>query len=232
MRVQEKRGHFTSGITEYFTYTPKVIANVSGIDSILRTRCIEIVMIKGTQQEIGRAIVAAGDPVWQEMRDRLHVFGMQKHKEVRETMQSLAIPQYVTGRELELILPIAVLGNVCRVPTDDLVRRFHESYAVYSVLDEAIQNLITVVIETIDEGHGTTTLKEISERYARRFELPEWLKNRNIAHHLRLLGLDVRGYDRETQSKKVLLSREWRDKMARTYPHLAPAKPENMTVES
>jgi len=64
-------------IVEHFeVYSPKMLANIFGLEDILEDRCIRIIMKRTLNRDIGNKEVNESNQVWQSIRDKLYVFAM------------------------------------------------------------------------------------------------------------------------------------------------------------
>jgi len=107
-------------ITEEFqVYNPLVIANVKGLESILKSRVIQITTRKAPNREIsGITPLKQSDPEFikevQLIRDMLYCWVMQKHEDLRE-LPNLKVSDAVSNRAEELFQPILALATYIEV---------------------------------------------------------------------------------------------------------------------
>jgi len=107
-------------------YSPKMIANIRGIEDVLEDRCIVIIMRRGKNRAIINVEPDVDDPVWQKIRDQLHIFYLTNWEkiqsiyldfgevsEVSEEVNILGIKENIlTARDWELWKPILTLAKV------------------------------------------------------------------------------------------------------------------------
>lgn len=89
------------------TYSPKVFANISGIEETLSDRTITVIMTR-TLKRIGDTQVVMEDPIWQIIRDKLYLCLMDNWKKVSdqykfyEDLRSGAGEEEILSDELEV----------------------------------------------------------------------------------------------------------------------------------
>lgn len=74
-RVEEKKtgGLKTYGIPTYSVFSPKALANISGIEDILEDRAITMILQRGNDKKKMNREIDIHNPAWQEIRDKLYV---------------------------------------------------------------------------------------------------------------------------------------------------------------
>ncbi|MFX0199718.1 MAG: hypothetical protein ACFFCW_26650, partial [Candidatus Hodarchaeota archaeon] len=91
------------------SYSPKMFASIKNLDSVLKTRCIPVVMVESSNMELKNRLVNSEDPIFQSIRDKLYWGMMTYHKEIKELYQGI-IDKDIGGREWELWRPILTLA--------------------------------------------------------------------------------------------------------------------------
>lgn len=90
-------------------YSPKMIANIGGLESVLETRCIRITMLRTKDKSKSDKAVIERGVDWGYLRNRLYCFGLTCFPEIREIYLKEA-PRWnlnaVSGREGELWFPL------------------------------------------------------------------------------------------------------------------------------
>jgi len=92
-------------------YGPKMLANIEGLEDVLESRCITIIMQRGSNREITNKEVGENDPVWQQIRDLIYPFLMKNWKEIRRTYSEFENDTTLACREWELWKPIFSLAK-------------------------------------------------------------------------------------------------------------------------
>lgn len=97
-------------VPKYFdVYSPKVITNTIGLDSITYSRCIPIHLLKTTTTK-GMLNPNEFDDVWEKVRDQLYEFTMFNWTFIEDVYNSLEVSDF-NNRDLELIKPILALAK-------------------------------------------------------------------------------------------------------------------------
>ena len=108
-------------------YSPKALANISGIEDVLEDRCKTVFMRRSLNRNIVDREINQEDPIWGELRDELHRFYLGLWREVKREYDHLGElcesgelvnvvrskgvdTSYLTGREVELWKPILALA--------------------------------------------------------------------------------------------------------------------------
>jgi len=107
-------------------YSPKMLANIQGLEDVLEDRCITIIMKRGKNREIINREIDIQDPYWQEIRNQLYILYLCYWREVLEEYNRLSevcvlnevcevtgnnIEYYLSSRELELWKPLIALAS-------------------------------------------------------------------------------------------------------------------------
>jgi hypothetical protein len=103
-------------------YSPKMLANIQGVEDILEDRCVTIIMRRGKDKNVVNSEIKSEDPIWQELRDELHVFYLQEVAKFSQFINSVVSEDSavsegseqhveVTARALELWKPILILAK-------------------------------------------------------------------------------------------------------------------------
>jgi regulator of RNase E activity RraB len=109
----------------YEVYAPKIMANITGLEDVLEDRCITIIMKRGLNQEIINTEVDELDPIWEEIRNELHIFYLERASELKALKEELEETEFLTGinaRDRELWKPLYILA------------KFFDKFSVVSVV--------------------------------------------------------------------------------------------------
>lgn len=118
LKVGYKRGGQTiraekigdSYVPKFFdVYSPKIITNTIGLDSITYSRCIPIHLLKTTTNK-GMLDPSEFDDIWGKVRDQCYEFVMFNWKEIRDAYFSLRVEE-LNNRDLELVKPLLALAK-------------------------------------------------------------------------------------------------------------------------
>jgi len=176
-------------------YGPKMLANIEGLEDVLESRCITIIMQRGSNREITNKEVGENDPVWQQIRDLIYPFLMKNWKEIRRTYSEFENDTTLACREWELWKPIFSLGKF--FDSTDLLERMKTLALEKSEesrrddLDTHEFVLVEVLLSLLEED-GFYRLGEIRNGMAFHFENSNWLTERYIGRLLRRLGFSNR----------------------------------------
>lgn len=93
-------------------YSPKILANIAGLDSVLEDRCIRLIMRRSNNIKIINTVVKQESKNWQKIRDNLFAFALTHYKDVRCDAEIPVEVEGVYARELELWRPMLVLARL------------------------------------------------------------------------------------------------------------------------
>ena len=101
--------------TGFEVYSPKIFANITGLDDVLEDRCLPIIMRRSAKKGVVNAEIDAGDQRWQNIRDMLYAFALSHWKLVKkDSGMSLSI-EGVSSRDLELWRPPIAIARLLSV---------------------------------------------------------------------------------------------------------------------
>lgn len=174
-------------------YSPKMIANIKGLEDVLGDRCITIIMKRGKNRSITNNEPKDNNPLWQEIRDSLYSLFLTHFKKVCEVYEVSEVSaegdDLISGRELELWRPIFTLAKFFDIhnPELKLFNKMMELAADKAKEKEAenitetgeyilVQTLLRMVSEN---GERYYSVKEIRERMVKAFDEPQdWLSSK------------------------------------------------------
>jgi len=70
-------------------YSPKILANIQGLEDVLEDRVIPIVMLRSINPAIANTSPNPEDPIWQQIRDKLYVLFLTRYKDVIKTKEEI-----------------------------------------------------------------------------------------------------------------------------------------------
>ena len=186
-------------------YSPKMIANISGLDSVLEDRCIVIIMRRGKDKKILNSEPLLHDLTWQETRDRLYLLYLTYWEEVKEEYEKLGEGSVGNRRYLSKNKAKAIIGfhnslslsEICcntllpTLPTQPTQPSLKESiieFAFQKVKEKQVENvtetreliLVQTLLETV-QSNGYYKVKAIRDAMEQKYEdeqkwlRPEWL---------------------------------------------------------
>ncbi len=110
---RQERGAFESFRTQsYKVFSPKVIANIAGIDlPALQSRTIRVAMTGTQDKKKANLVVTQEDKEWQDLRGQLYRLCVTRHREVIDSRDNL--PRHnLNGRTLGIWLGIITIANL------------------------------------------------------------------------------------------------------------------------
>jgi len=185
-------------------YSPKMIANIRGLEDVLEDRCITIIMKRGKNKEILNSEPLVNDPTWQKIRDALYTLYLTYFGELSELTELCVYRgNDIAERELELWKPIFVLAKF--FDSSFPLTSQSSSSSLYSLMvefakrkcrEKKIENmtetgeyiLVQTLMQMVDENRYYK-VKEIKEAVAKNFdEEQKWLNTAWVGRALRRLG--------------------------------------------
>lgn len=188
------RTHKDKHVPEGFeVYSPKMIANIRGLEDVLEDRCIAFILLTTTNHEIGNREVKTQDDKWQAIRDNLYVLLLTSWKEITQIYERLKNDTGLSDRNWELWKPILTLARWMEIPDlyhemMQLALRKTEEKRIENVTETGEAVLVSTLLKLV-KNPGYYKVKEIkdvmTEQYA---EEQKWLNNRWIGRVLGRLG--------------------------------------------
>jgi hypothetical protein len=198
-------------------YSPKMLANIRGLEDVLEDRCITFIMKRSLDRKIINREIDLNSPVWQEIRDKLYVLFLSYWREISELYEAFSVGSacsvgsepdsdmnFLSARELELWKPILVLAQFFQkylsltgsqhaqptLPTLilDLARRKCRERQVEE-MTETGENILVQTLLDLVQSDGYYSLKQIRMAVAASFdEEQKWLTNEWVGRALKRLG--------------------------------------------
>jgi hypothetical protein len=231
LRVQDTRGQWRT--VEQETYSPKTFASIKDLPEDLRDRCLMVPLIRSHQNFLAPDEDAED---WQTIRGHLYQLLLTEHTTVADVYairkrESTRV-QAITGRELELWLPLAVLLE-CVGASDELdaarqrfTAQYHFAAAQPSAFDEAV---ITAVAQALhDEERLVLAPVEIAARMDRmvfRAGLDAIQQAAGVGRAVRRLNLASAQATRSKRSIRYVFERAKVTRIAQHYLPEMPAPP-------
>jgi hypothetical protein len=176
-------------------YGPKMLANIEGLEDVLESRCISIVMRRGLNAEVTNREVDVTSSEWQELRDLIYPFLLTNWQQVRAIYNALDNTTELRNREWELWKPILALARY--FDGEDSTALYEEMVALASDMAEERRRsnytspecVIVEVLCSIVTRDGWYSLGDIKQVVLDRFpDWEHWLSERYIGRVLRRLG--------------------------------------------
>lgn len=217
------RTHKETHEVQWFNvYSPKMIAAINPPNQTLRSRCLQIVMVRTGNKEKGNRRINESTTHWPTMRDALYRYALQCMAEVKEIMEHDKDINILQCRQNELWAPLLAVAKhlnlyVTSTVFDELKQRALEEDLDDSTLDDW-HKAVLQVLDTIVDFKRSYTIKEIKVGISTYIEDIEELKritSRWIGSALARFGLK-RGKRRE-DGNTYTISREEVDDLLTRY---------------
>jgi hypothetical protein len=198
-------------------YSPKMLANIRGLEDVLEDRVIPFIMKRSINLQIVNREIDLNSPVWQEIRDKLYALFLTYWREVADLYEAFSVGSvcsvgsepdndmsFLSARELELWKPIVVLAQFFQkhlsltgsqhtqptLPTLilNLARRKSRERQVEE-MTETGENILVQTLLDVVQSDGYYSLKQIRMAVAASFdEEQKWLTNEWVGRALKRLG--------------------------------------------
>jgi hypothetical protein len=186
--VRDEDGNFDP--EEYAVYSPKMLANINGIDNVLESRCITIIMERGADAEKTNREVTIDDPAWQQTRDKLFLFLMCHWRAIRQAYVGTTNVAKVTGRDWELWKPIFALAKFFGNDLLDEMKALAVTNAEQRRIDNAEEHeniLIETLLDLVTKT-GYYKISDVKDSFASYFENSNFLTEQYVGTLLRRFG--------------------------------------------
>ncbi|MHA1829699.1 MAG: hypothetical protein ACTSX6_13755, partial [Candidatus Heimdallarchaeaceae archaeon] len=175
-------------------YSPKMLANIEGLEDVLASRCITIIMQRSLNEEITNREIDIDDPVWQEIRDAIYPFLMRNWREIGQTYTELENTTSLRNRDWELWKPILSLAKFFSDEVFERMKRLavertEENRMEHLDTDETV--LVEVLLSMVTED-DFYSLRDIRNRIRLYLDDGNWFSERRIGNLLRRLGFSER----------------------------------------
>lgn len=188
----EKNSREKFVVESFEVYSPKMLANISGIEDVLESRCIRFVMKRTINRQIGNSEVDESNSLWQDIRDKLYVFALENWDGIKELYLALPNETQLSNREWELWRPILALA----VFIDNELYQRMKSLAEEKSGEKHVENMTEtgeyILAETLlafVEKDDFYKVKDIRDSMTAKFdEDQKWLTNKWVGNALRRFG--------------------------------------------
>ena len=186
-------------VTRFRLYSPKMIANITGIEDVLESRCISMIMKPTTNPEKGNKEPDPELRIWQETRDCLYEFFLTAALPIKATYESLQNDGGFKNREWELWKPILALAHYfdkdCLYPEILAFAKKKVEEARMEDISENAEYVLMKILQDRVESDDYYDVKQIADWFATELgydaysaQRPKWLNSRYISNVLKTLG--------------------------------------------
>jgi len=150
-------------IVEFSTYAPKAFASIREIDSDLKDRCIQIIMLRAIKDY---PYPEAFLPVWHVLRDKLYRLSLTRWREVKQIYETTG--QGVLHRVKELWRPLETILKLENVSAEEMkaIKDFflESMLETQTELSDSEIELFEILLEKLKETQeGTFSVEDITE---------------------------------------------------------------------
>jgi len=188
---KNKDGQFY--VKDFEIYSPKMLANIYGLENILEDRCIRLIMKRTIIKQIGEREIDEENPLWQEIRDKLYVFVLDNWAEIKKLYDLIENQTSLSNRDYELwhgILTIAMF--IDKAVYDRIIllaEQKTEEKHTENMTETAEYLLIQALVEVVEKKAGYIPCKEILYKLQEQFEEEQrWLNSKWLGRALIRLG--------------------------------------------
>lgn len=209
----EKNSREKFVVESFEVYSPKMLANISGIEDVLESRCIRFVMKRTVNSQIGNNEVDESNSMWQGIRDELYVFALENWDEIKEVYLALPNETQLSNREWELWRPLLALA----VFIDNGIYQKMKLLAEENSSEKHVENMTEtgeyILAETLIgfvDKDDYYKVKDIKDSMLSKFdEDQKWLSNKWVGNALRRFGFTEKrrigtGIEYKLTNKSVL----------------------------
>ncbi len=164
-------------------YCPRAFASIEGMEDVIGSRSVQIIMERSFNEEIKNTTVNADDPVWQQLRDQLFLVAMNEGATIKTMYDSMEKPSeiYFSGRDWDIFKGVLTVADAVSNETWETVISF------------AVDTHASKVQKDQDNSPDMIILKYLSETVSRNdwYELGEL--NDGLTEMATSQGLDLQG---------------------------------------
>lgn len=181
-------------VVEFFeTFSPKIIANIKGLEDVLEDRCIRVIMQRTLNKKISDAEPREDNPEWRKIRDDLYIFSLQNAGKIKDIYDSLDNTTKLTSRDWELWKPILSIASfVNKELFKDMIvfaEKNSQEKDVENITESGECILAGVLKEMIVDRPDFYKVSEITGLMKSKFEDEQgWLNNKWVGRALGRLG--------------------------------------------
>lgn len=209
---KDKKGNF--GIEAFEIYSPKAIANISGLDSVLEDRAITITMVRTNNPDKGNLAITDAAENWAYLRSILYEFALTHAGGIADIYINDPDVNALLNRQNELWRPLLSLAKLIddELPgtfeqiKEEAIRRAQEA----SNADlEDFDSAVLLALQQLATSTGFVTNKEIREKAVEFLEVDQrqYFTSRGVGAALKRFGISgkkVQGYWRYNLEPEVI----------------------------
>jgi len=207
VRTEEIKGQYIPKLHQVFS--PKAFVTFKGAEEILEDRCINLTLLRTTNEKILDTEIDEEDPIWQKIRDMLYVFTLKKWKEIKEIYDNFPSLKEIKGRFRELWKPIFVLTKYLygEETMFKMINYAKQKTELHSAADEETPDMLLLTalknLVKTDDFYKISDIKKEIEKILPEDAQPKWLTTkwvgRSLTHQFKIdcsrkIGKNVERY--------------------------------------
>jgi DNA primase catalytic core len=100
-------------MSSWSVYCPRAFASIDGMEDVIASRSVQIIMERSYSEEIKNRTVNADDPIWQKLRDQIFLVTMEEGQHIKRIHDTLQKPHQInySGRDWDIFKGILVVAE-------------------------------------------------------------------------------------------------------------------------
>jgi hypothetical protein len=138
-------------------YCPRAFASIDGMEDVIASRSVQIIMERSFNEDIKNRTVNADDTVWQLLRDQLFLVTLTKGPQIEQSYETLSKPDriYFSGRDWDIFKGILAITKLIGEEVFELLVRFasdtHETKLVRDQENSPDMIILKYLSETVTQ---------------------------------------------------------------------------------
>ncbi len=197
-------------VVDFDAYSPKMLANIAGLEDVLESRVIPFTLTRTLDKEIADKEINVKDKIWQEIRDKLYILAMVRWEEVKSAYSQVEPVEEISARNWEIWRPIITLARVTDTALEKemliLGKEKSEEKLLEATLEAPDAVLVKVLVNLviIEEYYSVKEMKSrMIETYG---EEHKWLTSEWVGRALKRKGF-------EKMVKDAGIDKEWKHRI-------------------
>lgn len=175
-------------VQDFELFCPKMLANIRGIDHVLESRCIPLVM-RRTLKDVGNIEIEDTNEKWRYLRIMLYLFSANHWREVHANYISLDNTVGITNRDWELWKPLLAIAKTIGDTVFEELVEYAKVKTKERITEAAVEQFELILLEVLckmvrDDGWFAVSeiVADLKDLYD---EEQKWINSRTVG---RMLG--------------------------------------------
>jgi hypothetical protein len=144
-------------MSSWSVYCPRAFASIDGMEDVIASRSVQIIMERSFNEDIKNRTVNADDPIWQQLRDQLFLVTLTKGPQIEQSYETLSKPDriYFSGRDWDIFKGILAITKLIGEEVFELLVRFasdtHETKLVRDQENSPDMIILKYLSETVTQ---------------------------------------------------------------------------------